>query len=65
MIDPTPADLTLEELGQLKTTVAMEISAILNRFSLQTGLDVVAVELDRFDKVGAPCRYAIHLDVRL
>ena len=58
-------NLTLEELNQLKDRTAGAISAILNRFSDQTGLRVESVDLDIAFIYGQPNRYYAKLDVRL
>ena len=65
MPDPTPRDLTLEDLAQIKAETAKHIEDVLHRFSAQTGLcvDRVAIQ-DLCGTVSAP-RYVIGLDVRL
>ena len=66
--DHTPKaanNLTLEELNQQKDGAARAISAILNRFSDQTGLRVESIELDIAFIYGQQNRYYAKLDVRL
>ena len=65
MPDPTPADLSLEHLNDLKIATAKEISSILNRFTAQTMLDIHAVEVDKLCVIGRKCLYIARLDVRL
>ena len=62
---PTASDLTLEELNRLKDGTAGAISDILNRFSVQTGLRIESVELDKAFTYGCPNHYCVKLDVRL
>jgi hypothetical protein len=65
MPDPTPRNLTLEDLAQIKVETARHIADVLDRFSVQTGLYVERVEIqDLCGVINAP-RYVIGLDVRL
>ena len=65
MTNPNPAELNLEQLSQLRSNAASEITAILNRFSEQTGLDVYGVNIDILYRIGGSLRYYTELDIRL
>ena len=65
MPDPSPSDLNLEQLSRLKAATANHIAEVLNRFSVQTGLEVEAVVIDKLYVIGSAQSYAIDLDIRL
>ena len=65
MTNLTPADITLGQLYVLRLVAAGEIDAIINRFAQQTGLTINAIDVDKFDTVGAAVRYVVRLDVQL
>jgi hypothetical protein len=65
MPDPTPRDLTLEDLDQIIVETAKHIAHVLHRFSAQTGLCVERVEIEDLRGISSAPRYVIGLDVRL
>jgi hypothetical protein len=65
MPDPTPRDLTLEDLAQIKVKTAKHIAHVLDRFSAQTGFCVERVEIQDLLGISSAPRYVIGLDVRL